>query len=100
MIKIVIRILYWCTLIKPSLAVDASLTNITLIVKDYWSKFQRQKKSLKKGPSSRTLLANVGKQTPFGYFATSERTYENISRTPSTSIECLRKLLLQDIRGD
>ena len=67
MIKIVIRILYWCTLIKPSLAVNASLTNITLIVKDYWSKFQRQKKSLKKGPSSRTLLANVGKQTPFAW---------------------------------
>ena len=81
MIGIVIRILYWCTLIKPSLAVDASLANITLIVKDYWSKFQRQKKSLKKGPSSRTLLAIVGKQTPFGYFATSERTHENISRT-------------------
>ena len=63
MIGIVIRILYWCTLIKPSLAVDASLANITLIVKDYWSKFQRQKKALKKGPSSRTLLANVGKHT-------------------------------------
>ena len=100
MIGILIRILYVCILIKPSLAVDASLANITLIVKDYWSKFQRQKKSLKKGPSSRTLLANVGKQTPFGYFATSEHTHENISRTPSRSIECLGKLLLQDIRAD
>ena len=48
MIKIVIRILYWCNLIKPKPAVDASLANITLIVKDYWSKFQRQKKALKK----------------------------------------------------
>ena len=55
MIGIIIRILYWCTLIKPSPAVDASLANITLIVKDYWSKFQdywskfqRQKKALKK----------------------------------------------------
>ena len=63
MIGIVIRILYWRTLIKASLAVDASLANITLIVKDYWFKFQRQKKALKKGPSSRTLLANVGKHT-------------------------------------
>ena len=80
MIGILIRILYVCILIKTSLAVDASLANITLIVKDYWSKFQRQKKSLKKGPSSRTLLANVGKQTSFGYFATSEHTHENISR--------------------
>ena len=87
MIKIVIRILYWCNLIKPKPAVDASLANITLIVKDYWSKFQdywskfkRQKKALKKGSSSRTLLANVGKQTSFGYFATSEHTHENISR--------------------
>ena len=48
MIGIIIRILYWCTLIKPSPAVDASLANITLIVKDCWSKFQRQKKALKK----------------------------------------------------
>ena len=81
MIRIVIRILYWCTLIKPSLAVDASLANITLIVKDYWSKLQRQKKSLKKSPSSWTLLANVGKQTPFGYFATSNRVLEKIAST-------------------
>ena len=63
MIGIIIRILYWCTLIKPSPAVDASLANITLLVKDYWSKFLHQKKALKKGPSSRTLLANVGKHT-------------------------------------
>ena len=100
MIQIVIRILYWCNLIKPKPAVDASLANITLIVKDYWFKFQRQKKALKNGPNSRTLLANIGKQTPFGYFATSEHTHENISRTPSRSIECLGKLLLQDIRSD
>ena len=45
MIGIVIKILYWCTLIKPSPVVDASLANITLIVKDYGSKFQRQKKA-------------------------------------------------------
>ena len=79
MIKIVIRILYWCNLIKPKPAVDASLANITLIVKDYWFKFQRQKKALKNGPNSRTLLANIGKQTPFGYFATSNRVLEKIA---------------------
>ena len=79
MIGILIRILYVCILIKTSLAVDASLANITLIVKDYWSKLQRQKKSLKKSPSSWTLLANVGKQTPFGYFATSNRVLEKIA---------------------
>ena len=79
MIGIVIRILYWCTLVESSPAVDASLANITLIVKDYWSKLQRQKKSLKKSPSSWTLLANVGKQTPFGYFATSNRVLEKIA---------------------
>ena len=100
MIGIIIRILYWCTLIKPSPAVDASLANITLMVKDYWSKFLQQKKALKKGPSSSTLLDNVGKQTPLGYLATSECTHENISRTPSRSIECLEKLLLKDIRAD
>ena len=79
MIRIVIRILYWCNLIKPKPAVDSSLANITLIVKDYWFKFQRQKKALKNGPNSRTLLANIGKQTPFGYFATSNRVLEKIA---------------------
>ena len=93
MIRIVIRILYWCTLIKPSPAVDASLANITLIVKDYWSKFQQQKKALKKAQVQGRCWLMLASKRHLGILP-----HQSIRMR--ILVECLGKLLLLDIWAD